>query len=53
MRKSSWKRVIWWIPALGVLMQTPACTDTLIGLTAASSVVTAGGLLYLISRVLE
>jgi len=54
------KKLAWWqkwlaLGALGgaVLFQAPTCTEQASFITAFSSVVTAGGVLYLVNRVLN
>lgn len=37
----------------GMLMQMPGCSDAFLFISGLSSAVTAGGVIYLISRVLE
>ncbi len=36
-----------------VLMQVPGCTETAIAVTTVASVLTAGGVLFLVRRVIE
>jgi hypothetical protein len=36
-----------------MLLQVPACSDAALAATAASSVVTAGGVIYIISRIMQ
>ncbi len=47
------KYLTWTALGGSFLMQTPGCVDTAVFVTTASQVVTAGGVLYLVSRVLE
>lgn len=54
MKKKLWKKLL----AVGVLsgsimFQTPACVQTAEVVTAASSLVTAGGVIYLVDRVIR
>ncbi len=49
-------RMMCWTAALtagGMLFQTTGCTDVAIGLTTAASLVTAGGVVYIVSRILN
>lgn len=52
---SSFRKKAWMLALLGgaTLLQAPACTDVAIWLASASSVVTAGGVLYLVRRVID
>jgi hypothetical protein len=54
MKKSVWKKLL----AIGVLggsflFQTPTCTERAAFVTAVSSAITAGGVLYLVDRVIN
>ena len=54
MRRSLWKKLL----AVGLLggsclFQTPTCTDQAAWVTAVSSAVTAGGVIYLVDRVIN
>lgn len=54
MKKSVWKKLL----AVGLLgglflFQAPTCADRAATITAVSSLVTAGGVLYLVGRVLN
>ena len=53
MRKSNWKSWLLSAVGCGVLFQAPTCTDAFQVVTSVSSIVTAGGVIYLVSRVLE
>ncbi len=55
MKRTSWWKKMLAIGALSgaVLFQTPACTDAAQIITAGASVVTAGGVMYLVDRVIR
>ncbi len=56
MNRAALTRLLCWTAALtagGMLLQTTGCTDVAIGLTTAASLVTAGGVVYIVSRVLS
>lgn len=50
MRMQKWKKVSLMILSGSVLLQVPTCFEAV---TALSSAVTAGGVMYLVARVLE
>jgi hypothetical protein len=51
--KNFWRKAMLWAPLGGMLLQAPTCNEPLLGLTTLSSAITAGGVIYLIARVLE
>ena len=53
MRSARWKRLALAMLSGAVLLQAPGCAEAAIGLTALSSIVTAGGVIYLVVRVLD
>ena len=53
MRKRSWNKWAVLLASGAFLLQTPACVETATILTSISSVISAGGVLYLVGRVLE
>ncbi len=53
MRNGQWKK---WALAMfsgATMMQVPGCTETAIGILTLASVVTAGGVVYLVVRVID
>ncbi len=53
MRKRSWKVTLLTLTSGGMMLQMTGCSDAFLGVTALSSAISAGGLIYLIARVLE
>jgi hypothetical protein len=53
MRNSHWKKLQWIMLGSAVLLQLPGCIDTNLSIISLSSVVTAGGVIYLIFKVLR
>ncbi len=53
MRKIDPRKWLWMLSSGAALYQIPGCTETAIGLTSFFSAVTAGGVLYLLFRVLR
>ncbi len=53
MRPKSWKR--WALAMLsgGIALQTAGCTDAALGITTLASAVTAGGVLYIIQKIMD
>ncbi|MFQ5805563.1 MAG: hypothetical protein ACE5I3_03825 [Phycisphaerae bacterium] len=54
MKRNTWKKLL----AVGVLggaflFQTPTCTERAVWVTAVSSAATAGGVLYLVGRIVN
>jgi hypothetical protein len=47
-----WKRLALLLGS-GLLMQTPGCTETAAGITALASAITAGGVIYLVIKVID
>jgi hypothetical protein len=52
MKRKAWKKLLT-VGLLGgaILLQTPACVEQAAVVTAVTSTITAGGVLYLVSRV--
>lgn len=50
---NSWKRFALTFLSGAILFQAPACAETALFVTTLSSVVTAGGVVYLVGRVLD
>lgn len=53
MRKYFWKHLTLAVATGGMLMQAPGCAEAATIVTGFASTVTAGGVLYLVFRVLE
>lgn len=53
MRTNNWKRLVLTLSTAAILLQAPACTDIATILTGVSSAVTASGVLFIITRILE
>lgn len=54
MKKKMWKKlVVIGVISGSIMFQTPACVQTAEVVTAAASMVTAGGVLYLVDRVVR
>jgi hypothetical protein len=53
MRNFEWKKLALALLSGTILFQTPGCTETAAVVTAVSSALTAGGLLYLVNRVID
>jgi hypothetical protein len=54
MKKKAWKRLL----AVGLiggsfLFQAPTCTERAVFTTAVSSVITAGGVIYIVDRIIN
>ncbi|MGE3180042.1 MAG: hypothetical protein AB7N71_00280 [Phycisphaerae bacterium] len=50
--KKRWKTMLIAI-STGMVMQVPGCTETAASIAATASVVTAGSVVYLVSRILD
>lgn len=53
MRYGKWKRLALTMLGGAMLFQTPGCLDAAIYVTSLASVVTAGGVVYLVWRVVD
>jgi len=53
MSKFPWKRTALAMLCGAVLLQTPACTETSLIVSSLANVVTAGGVVYLVTQVLD
>ncbi|MFH1746259.1 MAG: hypothetical protein ABIG44_04370 [Planctomycetota bacterium] len=53
MRKHAWKMWALAMASGAVLLQTPACVETATIVTSVAQVITAGGVVYIVSRVME
>ena len=53
MRKRLWGRWATLLAAGAVLLQTPGCVETAAVVTSIAQVITAGGVMYIVGRVLE
>ena len=53
MRNGRIKRLALAVFSGAILLQAPGCVETAVGLTTVASLVTAGGVIYLIRKVLE
>jgi hypothetical protein len=53
MRNGQWKRLLLAAFSGAILFQAPGCVETALGISTLASVVTAGGVIYLIRRVLD
>ena len=53
MRNTTWKKLALALLSGSVMFQIPACTQTAIGISTFASLVTAGGVAYLVFRVTE
>ena len=53
MRNGRLKRLALAVLSGAVLFQTPGCVETALGLSTLGTLVTAGGVLYLIRKVLD
>ncbi len=53
MRKMNWKKLSLALLSGSILFQVPACTQTAIGISTLASLVTAGGVVYLIRKVID
>jgi hypothetical protein len=52
MRKASWKKWAVAVASGSVLLQTPGCAETAAVITSLSSLVTAGGVWYIVGRII-
>jgi hypothetical protein len=53
MRDGRWKRSALALLSGMVLFQVPGCTEAALGIMTLASVVTAGGVIYLVTRVID
>ncbi len=53
MRNLNWKRVMLAVASGAVLLQAPGCTETALYVSTLASSITAGGVLYLVTRVMD
>jgi hypothetical protein len=53
MRNWQWKRMALAVLSGTILFQTPGCAEASLGITAIATTVTAGGVIYLIRKVLD
>lgn len=53
MRKRLWGRWASLLAVGAVLLQTPSCVETATVVTSIAQVITAGGVMYIVTRVLE
>ncbi len=53
MEMRNFKRLALAVLSGSVLFQIPGCTETAIGITAAATSVTAGGVIYLIRKIMD
>ncbi len=53
MRKNYWHKMALVLMSGTILLQLPSCTDTAIYVSSVAQVVTAGGVLFLIRKVLS
>jgi len=53
MRSKIWKKLALATFGGAMLLQVPGCTETAINVTALMSTITAGGVMYLVGRVLD
>ncbi|MCK4340530.1 MAG: hypothetical protein KAY37_02255 [Phycisphaerae bacterium] len=53
MRKVYWKKLTLGLLSGSLLLQLPACTETALAISSLASVVTAGGVMYLVQRVID
>jgi hypothetical protein len=53
MRYGQWKRLVLTMLSGAVLFQAPGCEQAAIGLSTLASLVTAGGVIYLVTKVID
>jgi hypothetical protein len=53
MRNGQWKRLALAVLSGAVLFQAPGCVETALGITTLASLATAGGVIYLVVKVLD
>jgi hypothetical protein len=53
MKKHEWKKLALALLSGSILFQTPGCTDTALFITSVASAITAGGVIYLVRRVVS
>lgn len=53
MRMAKWRRLAFAVLSGAMLFQTPGCAEAALGITTLASVVTAGGVMYLVVRVID
>lgn len=53
MRKGNWKKYLLALCSGSMMLQMPGCTEVFSVITGVATSVTAGGVIYLITRVLE
>jgi hypothetical protein len=53
MRRLNWQKWVLSLASSGMLFQITGCTETAINLTALATTVTAGGVIYLIVRIID
>jgi hypothetical protein len=53
MRNGQWKRLALALLSGTILFQTPGCTEAALAITTIATSVTAGGVIYLIVKVLD
>ena len=53
MRNVQWKKVVLTVLSGSILFQLPGCTEAAIYIGSVASAVTAGGVLYLVRRVID
>jgi hypothetical protein len=52
MKRSTWIRWAAWLAAGATVLQVSACTEQALVAGSAASVVTAGGVIYIVTRIL-
>jgi hypothetical protein len=53
MIKRSWNKWAALLVGSGLLLQTPACTETATVISTVAQVISAGGVLYIVSRIMQ
>jgi hypothetical protein len=52
MRIRDWKRLALSMLSGGVLLQTTGCTDAALGITTIASAITAGGVIFILQKIM-
>ena len=53
MRKRDWKRLALSMLSGGMLFQVTGCTDAALGITTIASAITAGGVIFIIRKIMD
>ena len=53
MRNRDWKRLVFAMLSGGILMQTASCTDAALGITTIATAITAGGVIFIIQKIMS